>query len=365
MYSPHAEIDWFRFLRRPPLNPVASRPLEDLAQRSILITGAGGSIGAELTERCAALGPSKLYLLEASESRLFQLQQRCAKLSDTTQHLYMLGNVDDPSLLDEIFAEHAPDLIFHAAAFKHVPLLEEQPLAAIANNVLATQTLATAATEHGARLVLLSTDKAVMPASLLGVTKRVAEQVVLRRGGVVVRLGNVLASSGSVTETFAQQIAQGGPITLTDPAARRFFLTLNEAAWMLLAASTEQDCVLAPAIRDQHFIADLARFLADELAPGKAIPIVLTQLRAGDKEMEYLWSPSESVRPSSIRDVLHVTSQRIPHALLESALIQMRQAAARRDRAVALEALLSLVPEFAPHCTTSTLAPTSTLRVAQ
>ena len=360
-----AEIDWLKFLRRPLLNPVASRPVDELAKRSLLITGAGGSIGSELAARCAAFGPRKLCLLEASESRLFQLHQQLSPTTRTTQSVFMLGNLNDPSLLDEIFAQHAPDLIFHAAAFKHVPLLEEQPLAAIANNVLATEILANAAAEHGARLVLLSTDKAVMPISLLGATKRAAEQVVLQYGGVAVRLGNVLASSDSVTEIFAHQIAQGGPITVTDPAARRFFLTLDEAAEMLLAASSEQDCVLTPAIHEQNFIADLARFLAEELAPGRTIPITFTQLRAGDREKERLWSPEESARSSSISGMFHITSPRIPRDLLDDAVSRMRRAVATRDRAAALDALSSLVPEYALQGTTSPFRRSSVMRVAQ
>ncbi len=140
----------------------------------------------------------------------------------------------DQGLLEHIFAAHAPRIVFHAAAFKHVPLIEEQPFAAIANNIFATATLTCAAAAHHARVILLSTDKAVQPASFMGATKRVAEHIVRSAGGTVFRLGNVLGSSDSVSEIFAQQIARGGPITVTDPAARRYFLTLEEAVNLLL-----------------------------------------------------------------------------------------------------------------------------------
>lgn len=357
------KIDWLKFLGRPYLKHLPLKMPGELSHRSILITGAGGSIGSELAMRCASFGPRAACLLEASESRLFHLQKSWANGGHATQPAFVLGSVSEPSLLDEIFAEHAPDLVFHAAAFKHVPLLEEQPLAAIANNVLATEMLAKAAAANGARLVLLSTDKAVAPTSILGATKRAAELVVLRHGGVVVRLGNVLASSDSVAEIFAQQISQGGPITVTDPAARRFFLTLAEAAQMLVAASAEQDCVLVPAIENQHFIADLARFLAEELAPGQSIPITFTQLRAGDREAELLWTHKDSVQPSVIPGIMHVVSQRIPHKLLEDALNRMRLAVTKRDRATALDSLLMLVPEFTPARSTPPVSWPDTMRV--
>lgn len=167
----------------------------------MLITGAGGSIGSALALRLSRLALPVLLLL------------------------------------DELFAAHAPRIVFHMAAHKHVPLLEQQPLAAIANNIFATETIAATAATCGARVVLLSTDKAVESISVIGATKRVAEEIVLAAGGTVLRLGNVLASTGSVTEVFAHQIARGGPLTITDPAAHRYFLTLDEPVNLLLFMS--------------------------------------------------------------------------------------------------------------------------------
>lgn len=360
-----AEIDWQRFLQRPLLEPAPVRMSDNLRARSILITGAGGSIGAALALRCMAMGVRSLSLLEASESRLFQLQQQCSSQYGSLQPTFLLGNVTDPGMLEEVFARSAPDLVFHAAAFKHVPLLEEQTIAAIANNVLATELVSKTASAYAARVVLVSTDKAVMPVSILGATKRAAEQIVLSQHGVVVRLGNVLASSDSVAEIFAHQIASGGPITITDPAARRFFLTIDEAVHIVLAASSEENCLLIPALEQQHFIADLARFLASELTPNRPVPIVFTQLRAGDREAERLYADDEVLGPEVLPNLHCVTTPKIQSHTIEELLTRMRTAVASRDRSAALECLLTLVPEFAPHAKAQSIAPNHDLRVTR
>ena len=246
MLSSLQNLDWRGFLARPRLASPPAEALDALAQLPILITGAGGSIGSALALRLGALSPPKLVLLEASESNLYALERDWAAAGIATPRSFILGSAADGALLEEVFSAHAPRIVFHAAAFKHVPLMEEQPLAAIANNIFVTETLVRRAAIHGARVVLLSTDKAVAPASVMGATKRVGEQIVLASGGTVLRLGNVLASRDSVAEIFARQIAQGGPITITDPAARRYFLTLDEAVNLLLtvAAYSEQSILL-------------------------------------------------------------------------------------------------------------------------
>lgn len=367
MHPALENIDWERFLGRSPLPSASTDVLSALRGESILITGAGGSIGSALAARCVALGARRLIALDASENRLFHLQERFAGMKLVAQPTILLGNAADARLMDEIFSIHAPKLVFHAAAYKHVPLLEEQSLAAMANNVLATATLTEVAAAHHARTVLLSTDKAVMPVSILGATKRFAEQIVLERGGMAVRLGNVLGSSDSVAEIFAHQIEQGGPITVTDPAARRFFLTLDEAAELLLAASSgqEENSILTPSIEKPHFISDLARFLASEIAPCRPVSIAFTRLRPGDKEAESLWSPDESATPSSIPGLLRVKSPRIAQSLLESTLETMRHAVAERDRTTALNCLRALVPGFMPGEMTHAAAQSDSLRAVR
>jgi FlaA1/EpsC-like NDP-sugar epimerase len=240
--------------------------------------------------------------------------------------------------------------VFHAAAFKHVPLMEEQPLAAIANNVFGTLTLVAEAADHEARVVLLSTDKAVEPASVMGATKRVAERIVMDAGGVVLRLGNVLATRDSVTETFARQIANGSALTVTDPAARRYFVTLDEAVNLLLIAAAEPKpgTVLVPEIADPHFITDLAHFMAHALAPERNLELDFTSPRPGDKDSEQLWSATETARPAGESGLLCVESPALPDGQLEASLAALRTAVDARDLAAALVHLRTLVPDYAP-----------------
>lgn len=338
-------LDWYSFLARPPLPEPAPAILEKLAGARILVTGAGGSIGAALALRLAALRPAKLVLLEASESHLFALQNTFAELAADAPAVFALGCVQDRALLDEMFALHAPGLVFHAAAFKHVPLLEEQPLAAIANNVFGTRVLSDAAKRHRARLVLLSTDKAVEPSSVMGATKRVAELMTLARGGTTLRLGNVLASRDSVAEVFAAATETGRAMRVTDAAARRYFLTIDEAVNLLLAASLAGPGLFAAALDVPHSIADLAHFLAHQLAPGRDVAIEFTHLRSGDKETEKLWGARETVRPACA-GLMAVDSPIADR--LDSALDALEAALEARDAAAALECLLKLAPEFAP-----------------
>lgn len=349
-------LDWSLFLVRPVLEPPPRERLAALARTPILVVGAGGSIGSALALRLAALEPPELVLLEASESHLDALQQEWARAQAATPAVFRLGRVGDRALLREIFAVHAPGLVFHAAAFKHVPLLEGQPLAAMENNIFGTLSLMEAAA--GARVLLLSTDKAVEPASVMGATKRVAEQIVLSAGGTALRLGNVLASRGSVVEVFASQIATGGPLTVTAPAARRYFLTIDEAVNLLLAAALdpESPALLAPALPAPHGIAELARFMARELAPDRTISIAFTGLRAGDKETELFWSATETARPAKTDCLLSIESPALACGKLRSALAQLRAALDARDGSAALSCLQALVPDYTPSQALMSLA---------
>lgn len=315
----------------------------------------------------AAIAPPMLVLLDASESNLYNLQCAWSESGAASPMTLILGDAGDRALIEEIFATHAPLIVFHAAAFKHVPLMEDHPLAAIANNVFATETLVEAAATQAARVVLLSTDKAVEPASVMGATKRAAEQMVLACRGTALRLGNVLASRDSVAEIFARQIARGGPVTVTDPAARRYFLTLDEAVDLLLTAAAypEQPALLAPALPATHFIADLAQFMARALAPGRPIAIDFTGLRPGDKETELLWSASDSARPAGLGGLVRIHVPVFPAALLNSSLAGLRIALQARDVAASLTHLRSLVPDYAPSRAVLALSRQSGQRVPQ
>jgi FlaA1/EpsC-like NDP-sugar epimerase len=342
-------LDWSGFLARPQLPSPGPEILEQFRDLPILITGAGGSIGTALAIRLAAV-TSRLVLLESSESHLFALQRHFTESQSASSPVFVLGSVSDCGLLDEILSLHVPQLIFHAAAFKHVPLMEEQPLAAIDNNIFATKSLVAAASTHGAKIVLLSTDKAVAPASVMGATKRVAEQVVLAAGGKVIRLGNVLASRDSVAEIFARQISAGGPLIVTDLEAQRYFLTLTEAVDLLIAAAAEPQpaTLLVPDMHAPHFIADLARFMASSLAPGRKIQIEFASLRPGDKQSEQLWSQVESARPTNFKGLLSIDSPQPINSDLRPNMAKLRSAVDARDSSAALTTLCKLVPDYTP-----------------
>lgn len=346
---PLSSLDWRTFLARPRLPSPSMDALDSLYHQSILITGAGGSIGSALALRLGHLAPSSLLLLDTSESRLYDLQQSWTAEGIPGSIKPILGNITDRTLLDEIFTVHAPRLVFHTAAFKHVAMMEEQPLAAIANNVFGTLVVTRAAQAAGARVVMLSSDKAVEPASIMGATKRLGEIIVLAAGGTVLRVGNVLGSRDSVTETFAQQLATGRPLTITDPAARRYFLTLDEAVNLILTAAAEPPpALLAPEIPAPTYITDLAHFMAASLAPGRNIELDFTAPRPGEKDPNDLWSESESPRPAAQPGLLSIQFPAIDELGLESPLSALRFALDARDRDAALLQLRALVPEYDP-----------------
>ncbi len=367
MIADHHQIDWREFLARPPLSRPWPEVLDAFVDTHILITGAGGSIGSALAPRLAQSGASRMVLLEASETRLYQLKQAMADTNGNADATFVLGSAGDGATLEELFAVYQPSIIFHAAAHKHVPLLETQPLAAIANNVFATEALVAAGAKHGARVVLLSTDKAVQPASVMGATKRVAERIVLASGGTVLRLANVLGSSGGVTEAFAQQIAHGGPMTVTDAEARRYFLTMEEAVDLLLAAAhlsenTATAMLLGPALEADHSIAELAGFMARTLAPGREISIHFTGLRPGDKLVERLWDDGECAS-SAADGLLLIRSNRPQPEDFASGLAALRGALQERDLAAALKHLCALVPDYRPSESVLALAQNRAPRV--
>ena len=357
-------LDWSRFLTRPSVGQPPAQLLDGLRDAPILVAGAGGSIGSALAMRLAALDAPALILLESSERNLYSLEREFVEAGLAERAIFLLGSITDCALLEEIFGAHAPRLVFHAAAFKHVPLLEKQPLAAIENNVFGTLSLVSAAA--GARVILLSTDKAAAPGSVMGATKRVAEQIVLGAGGTAVRLGNVLASQGSVAEIFAEQIAAGGPITVTSPAARRYFLTVDEAINLLLWAAVEPGpaSLLAPKLPAPQLVADLARFMAEALAPGCEIPVVFTGLRPGDKETEEFRSAGEGARAAASESMIRIEPRAMSTGQLHSLLSELRVAHDARDLPAAVNALRRLAPDYVPSPTLLVFAGESKPRVA-
>lgn len=330
-----------------------------LAGRRVLVTGGAGSVGAELCRQIARHHrPELLVVLDHSEQNLYRVDARLRHQG--TPHATVLGDVRDAPTVERVFARYRPQVVFHAAAYKHVPLLEENPTEAARTNVLGTTIVARAAERHGAEaFVLISTDKAVHPASVLGATKRAAELYCMALGResptrfVVTRFGNVLGSSGSVVPLFRRQIARGGPVTITDPGATRYFMSPQEAGRLILQAG-------AIGRSGEILVLDMGepvpiRTLAEKMIrlagrePGRDIPIVYTGLRAGEKLTESLVYEREALLPTAHHKLQRVEMPAPPGLdWLRAGLTRLEEALPEGDAAV-ISALQRLVPEFQPQ----------------
>jgi FlaA1/EpsC-like NDP-sugar epimerase len=285
-------------LAREPVRLDTSRLRSRLSGRTVLVTGAAGSIGSELCRQVAAQGPGRLVLLDRHENGMFHLEMSLRARFPGVPLVPVLGDILLRDQLQAVFAAHRPDLVLHAAAYKHVPLAEVNVLEAVRNNILGTRNLAHAALAHGTRkFVLVSTDKAVRPSSVMGATKRAAELLVQELSGrqcqfSAVRFGNVLGSSGSVVPLFREQIASGGPVTVTDPRMTRFFMTIPEAASLILQSAlfSQGGEIFVLEMGQPVRIVDLATQMIrlSGFEPEVDIPVVFTGLRPGEKLTEEL-----------------------------------------------------------------------------
>jgi FlaA1/EpsC-like NDP-sugar epimerase len=271
-----------------------------------MVTGAGGSIGSELCRQLVRYAPSRLVLFDRGETPLWAIQRELAAIAPHVELSAIIGDVADRGLLDQVLTEKPPAVVFHAAAMKHVPLLETNNGAAVTTNVVGTANLVDACVDSGVpRFVLVSTDKAVEPTSMMGATKRVAERYVQHvaattgRPYVAVRFGNVLGSAGSVVPVFEQQIAEGGPVTITDPEMTRYFMTIPEACQLIVQAALigSGGEVLVLDMGEPVSIGDLANDLIRlrGLEPGRDIEVRVTGVRPGEKLHEALTLPEERV----------------------------------------------------------------------
>jgi FlaA1/EpsC-like NDP-sugar epimerase len=329
-----------------------------LVDKSVLLTGAGGSIGSALARAIVASEPRLIVLLDHSERSLHEVETSLASLTTNRQRVAILGDVCESQLLYQIFDQYQPDIVIHAAACKHVPLMERNPLAAIKTNAIGTNVLAKTAAEFGVPdLVMISTDKAVSPRSIMGASKRVAELALIRwtngRSWMrSIRLGNVLGSQGSVVRTFEQQISAGGPVTVTHPDASRYFLDMNRAVELILA-------VLNVDGKGHIFLSDLGepvrilelahrtiREAGFQLEP--EIPIAWIGLRPGDKLSETFVAECESVSPTADSRLFAVRTPAIPTCEFDYLMKNVDEAITRRDASTAIEFLCKLVPEYQP-----------------
>ncbi|HVG64198.1 MAG TPA: nucleoside-diphosphate sugar epimerase/dehydratase [Hyalangium sp.] len=325
--------------------------------RRILVTGAAGSIGSEIARQVAGHAPASLVLLDINENELYFLVRQLQELYPQLPLSSIVADIRDQDRLMRVGKEHKPQYVFHAAAHKHVPLMEDSPEEAIKNNVFGTQNVARMADTCGAeRFVLISTDKAVHPSSVMGASKRLAEMVIRdiaahsRTAFTAVRFGNVLGSAGSVVPLFKQQIQRGGPVTVTHPDCTRYFMTIPEAVGLVVLAGLGgygELCILdmgAP-VRIAELAANMITMAG--LVPGKDIPIVYTGLRPGEKIEETLLSEEEE-RTQQVRNRIKVAQSSAPPSDFHACLEQLGRAAQAGDEANLMGTLRALIPTYTP-----------------
>ncbi len=311
------EVDITDLLRREPARIRDQEIGETLSGHSVLVTGAGGSIGRELCRQIARWGPSELLILGHGENSIFETLLELKESFPALPLRPIIADVRDWPRMSSIFSQHRPQVVFHAAAHKHVPLMEQNVEDAVTNNILGTRNVVNAALEAGTeRLVMISTDKAIRPVNVMGATKRIAESLVVDAAGrsgrpfTVVRFGNVLGSRGSVVPLFKRQIANGGPITITHPDMKRFFMTIPEAVYLVLQASTMGTGgeIFVLNMGQQVRILDLAEDLIrlSGLEPGRDIEIVFTGIRPGEKLSEELWEDGDMLQKTAHPDIMRL-----------------------------------------------------------
>jgi len=327
-----------------------------LYNKNVLVTGGGGSIGSELCRQIAAIQPATLIIIDNSEFNLYSIDHELRKNFSQLNLVTVLGDIKNEERINWVFTKFAPQVVFHAAAYKHVPMLEHNPAEAVTNNVLGTKVVADAADRYKAdRFVLVSTDKAVNPANVMGTTKRIAElycQNLNERSKtkfITTRFGNVLGSAGSVVPLFEKQIQEGGPVTVTHSDITRYFMTIPEAVSLILQAG-------AMGKGGEIFVLDmgepvLIRELAEQmirlagLIPDKDIKIIYTGLRPGEKLYEEIFHQKEDLRPTNHEKLLLAKSRRVNWEWLQREITNLHMAASERNISKLKEHLKNIVPE--------------------
>ncbi|MEP2703922.1 MAG: nucleoside-diphosphate sugar epimerase/dehydratase [Roseibium sp.] len=350
-------------LGRPPVKLDTSRMSELINGRTILVTGAGGSIGSEVVRQILKYKPSRIVLLENSEFALYKIDQEIQEIAASLSRGAVIADVRDRERILSIVHSEKPAIIFHAAALKHVPLVESNPLEAIMTNLIGTRNVADAAVEANAEgFVLISTDKAVKPTSIMGATKRAAEAYcqALDISGIdtrfiTVRFGNVLGSNGSVIPLFRNQIEAGGPVTITHPDMRRYFMTIPEASELVLQAaafsvdnSNQRGRIYVLDMGDPVKITDLAKILISlsGLRPNKDIKIAFTGLRPGEKLFEELFDSDEENLPSGADGVIVATANLMSLEQIGSLANSLENTTRTGDVPLSINLLSEIVPSL-------------------
>jgi FlaA1/EpsC-like NDP-sugar epimerase len=334
---------------------------EQIQGKVVMVTGAAGSIGAELCRQIAGFRPLALVGFDQAETPLFQLEQELEKGFPSVVFHTELGNITQFDDVSRTMRQYQPSIVFHAAAYKHVSMLERHAFAAVENNVLGTWQVAKAAASHGVEsFVLISTDKAVRPASILGVTKRIAELTICAMQKtestkfLAVRFGNVLGSSGSVVPIFKSQIAAGGPVTVTHAEMRRYFMTASEACQLVLQvlALGKGGEIFVLDMGQPVKIVDLARnlILSSGLQPDRDIKIEFIGVRPGEKLFEELSLDSEHLVPTSYSRIGSLASaEEVDARRVNASLQELQESVRARDHLRMIRLLKALVPDYVPR----------------
>ena len=374
------EIDYKDLLGREEVTLDQEQIGRYLSDRVVLITGAGGSIGSELVRQVLPFSPDHLVLLDASEENLYKIQIELNHDPTRSNITPVLGKIQDQPLLDKIFQEYRPAVVFHAAAYKHVPLIENNPWQAVDNNIVGSQMVMETEVTYGVeRFVLVSTDKAVRPTNVMGATKRVTEMLMhayqagnregLQSGEgakveleknshptifMAVRFGNVLGSSGSVVPLFKSQIEKGGPVTVTHPEITRFFMSVEEAAQLIIQAGSMAAggeifiLKMGEPVKIAQMAADIIRLAGKE--PGEDIEIVYTGLREGEKLYEELITEGEGIVETFHDKILVLRDKNgVDLDELNNQLANLCKASKSYDKTMILHNLQSLLPEYTPE----------------